>query len=407
MGFHLRKSFKCGPLRFNLSNSGIGVSAGVKGLRVGIDGKGRSYVGGGVGMLRYREYLGKGKTSNSTTCSTISNNDNPECIQYYEIPEELTPNYFIFFLMALATPFVLFGIMLTGYSLISEGIAMSIFFLIVTSIISLPFLGLKRFIRGINTSRAVHAFNYGNYSFAYKQFAKTKKLSKSLRYSVRMFLDENIYKCLCMLNETDKLIDFLRTDCELANKYEYLLQIYFQLNEYGKVIDLFETEECIFEVSKDKNSFCPLVYESYIKLGKYNEALAFLDKYKYDVRNVEDKIIYCYEKLEKYSEIINYIQKNISASTKDEYPHYYAVLSKAFMQLGQPEIALETLLSGPIRKRNMDNEMCAFRYALGECYEANGDIKNALKQYQKIYSFDINYEDVAQKIELLSRKEVE
>ncbi len=33
MGFYLRKSIRVGPLRFNLSKSGVGVSAGVKGLR--------------------------------------------------------------------------------------------------------------------------------------------------------------------------------------------------------------------------------------------------------------------------------------------------------------------------------------------------------------------------------------
>ena len=32
MGFYIRKSVSIGPLRFNLSKSGIGVSAGIKGL---------------------------------------------------------------------------------------------------------------------------------------------------------------------------------------------------------------------------------------------------------------------------------------------------------------------------------------------------------------------------------------
>ena len=39
MGFHLRKSFNLGGIRFNLSNSGIGFSTGIKGLRFGVDGK--------------------------------------------------------------------------------------------------------------------------------------------------------------------------------------------------------------------------------------------------------------------------------------------------------------------------------------------------------------------------------
>ncbi len=65
MGFYLKKSIKCGPLRFNLSNSGIGISTGVKGLRVGVDGKGRTYIGGGKGILRYRKQLSSPKGGNS------------------------------------------------------------------------------------------------------------------------------------------------------------------------------------------------------------------------------------------------------------------------------------------------------------------------------------------------------
>ena len=86
MGFHLRKSFKCGPIRFNLSNSGIGASVGVKGARVGIDGKGRTYVGGGVGMLRYREYSG---SSNNDEMNNSENEKGYISINDNEIPEKL------------------------------------------------------------------------------------------------------------------------------------------------------------------------------------------------------------------------------------------------------------------------------------------------------------------------------
>ncbi|MGI3781861.1 MAG: DUF4236 domain-containing protein, partial [Janthinobacterium lividum] len=35
MGFYLRKSLHAGPFRLNLSKSGVGVSAGVPGFRIG------------------------------------------------------------------------------------------------------------------------------------------------------------------------------------------------------------------------------------------------------------------------------------------------------------------------------------------------------------------------------------
>ena len=56
MGFYLRKSISVGPLRFNLSKSGIGVSAGIKGLRFGTGPRG-NYVHMGRGGLYYRATL--------------------------------------------------------------------------------------------------------------------------------------------------------------------------------------------------------------------------------------------------------------------------------------------------------------------------------------------------------------
>lgn len=53
MGLHIRKSVRVGPFRFNLSKSGIGVSAGVKGLRVGTGPRG-NYIHMGRGGLYYR-----------------------------------------------------------------------------------------------------------------------------------------------------------------------------------------------------------------------------------------------------------------------------------------------------------------------------------------------------------------
>jgi hypothetical protein len=59
VGFYLRKSVRVGPLRFNLSKSGIGVSAGVPGLRFGAGPRG-NYVHMGRGGLYYRASLPSG-----------------------------------------------------------------------------------------------------------------------------------------------------------------------------------------------------------------------------------------------------------------------------------------------------------------------------------------------------------
>lgn len=53
MGFYVRKSVKAGPFRFNMSKSGVGVSVGVPGFRVGTGPRG-NYVHMGRGGVYYR-----------------------------------------------------------------------------------------------------------------------------------------------------------------------------------------------------------------------------------------------------------------------------------------------------------------------------------------------------------------
>lgn len=69
MGFYIRKALRVGPLRFNLSKSGVGVSAGIKGLRLGTGPRG-NYVHMGRGGLYFRKSLnsssGRGPVPSNT-----------------------------------------------------------------------------------------------------------------------------------------------------------------------------------------------------------------------------------------------------------------------------------------------------------------------------------------------------
>src|SRR5262249_43649617 len=55
MGFYLRKSFRLGPLRVSVSNYGIGLSAGVRGARFGLDAGGHPYTHLGRHGIYYRK----------------------------------------------------------------------------------------------------------------------------------------------------------------------------------------------------------------------------------------------------------------------------------------------------------------------------------------------------------------
>lgn len=66
MPFYIRKSIKAGPFRFNLSKSGIGVSAGVTGLRIGTGPRGH-YIHAGRGGLYYRSSIPSGGSKRGFT----------------------------------------------------------------------------------------------------------------------------------------------------------------------------------------------------------------------------------------------------------------------------------------------------------------------------------------------------
>lgn len=85
MAFYLRKAFKVGPLRLNLSKSGLGLSAGVTGARIGLSPKG-AYVHGGRHGIYYRKYLKKGKGNPTGSRPVSKSSTNPAPTAY--IPNE-------------------------------------------------------------------------------------------------------------------------------------------------------------------------------------------------------------------------------------------------------------------------------------------------------------------------------
>lgn len=70
MGWSARKSLTFGPLRVNLSRSGIGLSAGVRGARVSVGPRG-TYVSFGAGGFRYQHKLGDSRHQQATAHTTV------------------------------------------------------------------------------------------------------------------------------------------------------------------------------------------------------------------------------------------------------------------------------------------------------------------------------------------------
>jgi hypothetical protein len=70
MGLTFSRSIRFGPARFNFSGSGIGVSIGVPGLRIGTGPRG-AYISGGYGGFRYRQSLSTWRSKGSRPASPL------------------------------------------------------------------------------------------------------------------------------------------------------------------------------------------------------------------------------------------------------------------------------------------------------------------------------------------------
>lgn len=80
MGFSFRKSVKIGPVRLNVSKSGVGMSVGVPGARIGINSKGKVYGSAGVKGLTYRTQLSPTAKRKKTAADKVENITETEAI---------------------------------------------------------------------------------------------------------------------------------------------------------------------------------------------------------------------------------------------------------------------------------------------------------------------------------------
>jgi hypothetical protein len=82
MGWYLRKSFGFGPVRLNLSKSGIGYSLGVRGARIGVGPRG-NYIRLGRGGVYYQKYF--------STTGPLSTNRGTPIVPAVDVPAPGTP----------------------------------------------------------------------------------------------------------------------------------------------------------------------------------------------------------------------------------------------------------------------------------------------------------------------------
>ncbi len=107
-------------------------------------------------------------------------------------------------------------------------------------------------------------------------------------------------------------------------------------------------------------------------------------------------------------EAVGEFQKVVRGRGKDSYPPHYveacALLGGCFMDKQMPDIAARWYLRALEAPDLEEDTVLALNYDLGIAYEQGGDSEAALEKFAEVYSTNIDYRDVAEKIHSLRRK---
>ena len=107
-------------------------------------------------------------------------------------------------------------------------------------------------------------------------------------------------------------------------------------------------------------------------------------------------------------EAIGEFQKVVKGAQKGSYPPNFlqacSLLAVSFMDKGMPQIAARWYTRALETPDLNEESTLALEYDLGVAYEQAGETHNALARFSEVYSQNIDYRDVAEKIRTLQQK---
>lgn len=81
------------------------------------------------------------------------------------------------------------------------------------------------------------------------------------------------------------------------------------------------------------------------------------------------------------------------------------MLANAFEATGDVDAAIETLQHAPLYMQTLNDQLKQILYRLAELHERRGDHETALKHFLRLYTTDVTFRDVHQRVEALKASE--
>ncbi|MDO9067263.1 MAG: tetratricopeptide repeat protein, partial [Deltaproteobacteria bacterium] len=156
-----------------------------------------------------------------------------------------------------------------------------------------------------------------------------------------------------------------------------------------------------FSVADDEQAQAPQAQEEYLSL---NDILAEFKEGVYQSIKQEDfqghyDLGIAYKEMGLVQEAIAEFQ--ISSKGDKERLKSFEMLGICFMERGEYKFAIRQMERGLATPGYEEESYMGLRYNLAQSYENVGEIDNAIKAYEEIYSADVSFRDVAQKLQQL------
>lgn len=138
----------------------------------------------------------------------------------------------------------------------------------------------------------------------------------------------------------------------------------------------------------------------WMHLEKYEKAIPLLQELQGKNPQWDLQLILAYLKLgqpEKALQMVESFPRELQ-----ELVEILNLRAICFLDMGQGEMALEVLKTGPIRKRKLEGALKDFRYLMGQAYKETGQKAKAIKEFRRVYAADSTYGDVKKELENLT-----
>jgi tetratricopeptide (TPR) repeat protein len=106
-----------------------------------------------------------------------------------------------------------------------------------------------------------------------------------------------------------------------------------------------------------------------------------------------------YKEMGLLDEAVSEFQQALRASAS--HLPTYELLGQTFIEMGKPEAAVRSLQRALDMEFEVEDELLAIYYYLGRAYEEVGNTKDAIDFYDRVFSLDINFADVTDRLRAL------